>query len=119
MKDSSRNTPYYWTTAKLVSKAWESLRSNNHLSNVIRRRRALAIFINIASSWCSIVCRAQQAIGHGDYVDYVEFPEYLTDTENPTHDQLVELDAIMMEHMETMRHIFINASTRLEDDRGL
>ena len=99
--------------------AWKSMRSSHHLPSVIRRRRALAIFVNMASSWRSICCRAQQAIGNGEYVEFVDQPDYLMDAENPCTDQLAELDAIMMEHMATMREIFTQARDRLWDDGGL
>ena len=73
----------------------------------------------MAFSCISLTCSAQQAISHGDYVEFPPFPTDVTDAEHPNIDQLDALDAMIKEHNKIRRGIFADASTHLIDDGGL
>ena len=86
---------------------------------MVRKRKILALFLNLVTIWQEFECRAEISFGSGEEQEIIELPTFLTDAENPDQHQLSELSEILKNHRNRMQVLMHEASTRLIDDGGL
>ena len=106
-------------TYKKLDHARVSFRNNRHYHFIVRKRKVLAAFINLAYTWQDITTRARHAIGHGFYIEEPDLPMEWMDAENPQWHQLQSLVQVMNMSNHSMQEVLLHASTRLIDDGGL
>ena len=105
------------TTLKMQN-AWDEFRESVGLPKAARMEAVESAFISALVDWQELVSRAQEEIGNGNRMVYMDvYAQFgLVNDADVSIEQLKDIEREMFELIDLMREILIHAASRIEED---